>query len=298
MKLSLNNDTFNIPDSWDELNHAQFLRISDLSSRNLPVNQYKTYILLAILGFHAGSRMHAYTHNPNSPAAEGKIKEPCYQLHDYKNKKKYLISVCDMAYVVNSTLNYLFIESIVDNKPVIQIDCKLKKTIITSISVQGETWYGPGDSLSNSIYEEYIRCLVSASEFASGDSTGLDRLICAMYRPGNSENASENGDFREPFNDNLVQHRAKFVANLHPSLKNAIMLQFNGAIRNISSLHDQTRWRLDRQRLVRGWSVWKLWPNQLRRDKIRRNRYDQDSVSRTRQVRHSCQRCCPWLHPY
>jgi hypothetical protein len=236
MKLNLNNDTFIIPDSWDELNHAQFLRISDLSTRNLPVNQYKTYILLAILGFHAGSRMHAYTHNPNSPAAEGKIKEPCYQLHDYKNKKKYLISVCDMAYVVNSTLNYLFIESIVDNKPVIQIDCKLKKTIITSISAQGETWYGPGDSLSNSIYEEYIRCLVSASEFASGDSTGLDRLICAMYRPGNSENASENGDFREPFNDNLVQHRAKFVANLHPSLKNAIMLQFNGAIRNISEI--------------------------------------------------------------
>jgi hypothetical protein len=235
MDLTLNNDKYKLPDSWDDLSEGQLLRIADLANKSIPVNQFKTHILLSILGFQSGNRMYAYSHSQQSPTTT-KDKELCYVLKDYKNKKRYLISITDLAYIVTNSLGFLFKESIIENKQHIEIDCKLNKTIITSIPLQGEKWFGPGDSLSNSTYEEYIRCLVSASEYSRGDSAGLDRLICAMYRPGNSENAAENGDFRQPFNDNLVQHRAKFVANLHPVLKSAIMLQFNGAIRNLANI--------------------------------------------------------------
>jgi len=230
MKINLNDDIYIIPDSWDGLSKSQFIRIADLSLQSLPVNQFKLYILLAILNFKVGKRMFAKSDTSNN-------KEMCYVLRSIDNPNKiYLVAVSDLAVIINNSLAWLFKESNVNNKISLVLNCTLRKSLVSDIYVKGERWYGPADSLNNSIYEEYIRCLVSASEYSRGDSTGLDRLICAMYRPGNSVNATDNGDFRNPYNDNLVFHRAKFVEDLNPGIKIAILLQFNGAVANIAAI--------------------------------------------------------------
>ena len=77
MNLTLGNDNFIIPDSWDQLDRAQMLRLADLSQKQLPPAQFKLHLLLAILGMHAGNNMHAYSHTQESPAATSKISEPC-----------------------------------------------------------------------------------------------------------------------------------------------------------------------------------------------------------------------------
>jgi DNA-directed RNA polymerase subunit L len=217
MILTLNNDNFNIPDNWDELSQEQFLKIANLSNLKLSPNKFKAYVLISLLNMNVASKLYSNNHTP------------CYKLTNNKTKKIYLVSVEDIAYTVVNSLNWIFKEIKSEKSSSYEINCRITKTVIPHITIHSEKWYGPDSAMSNSTYEEYIRCLVSASEFSQGKQDGLNKLIAALYRPG-SISFNDNGDMRSPYNDHLINVRASLASKVDDITKTAILLQFNGHI--------------------------------------------------------------------
>lgn len=221
-ELFLNNDKYILPESWDELTELQLLRIADLSMLNLSPYEFRLYLLVAILDFTVPQEM-AYSVN----------NERCYRMRS--KKITYLISEVDLAYTCINSLGFLFTERNVGDDVVLDIDCKLSKSLITSIKVNGEDWIAPGDALNNIIYEEYIRALISASEFTNTHNpSDLHKLIATLYRPAKNDGSANTGDMRIPFNDFAVEENAKKLNKLPEYVKIAILLQFNGALYSIA----------------------------------------------------------------
>jgi hypothetical protein len=224
-ELRLNNEVFILPDNWNQLTEEQLIRVASLWNLGLSQNEFKLYLLVSILGLTV-PRDKKYSLNGES----------CYRLMG--KTKSYLISLTDLAIVNINSLGFLFKETETPKGIRLELDCKLVKTVIKYIEVDGEKWYGPGDAMNNCIYEEYIRALVSASEFSETKNiSALNKLVATLYRTGGKDNAV-NGDLRIPFNDFTVDQDAKKLDRIPESVKHVILLQFNGALYHMSQVFE------------------------------------------------------------
>lgn len=82
------------------------------------------------------------------------------------------------------------------------------------------SYYGPKDDFANMQFGEYVDALHFYSEYhETGDKHFLYMLMATLYRPGKWFNwrnpNSYNNDVRQPYNENLVEDRAKKLRHLY-----------------------------------------------------------------------------------
>ncbi|MEM8564947.1 MAG: hypothetical protein AAGF85_00705 [Bacteroidota bacterium] len=89
------------------------------------------------------------------------------------------------------------------------------------IKILLKTYYGPADELSGFTGLEWILADDAYIRYRDGEENALDELIAVLYRPLDPETSSH--DKRETFNSNALEHRAKFLAQVDPLKKLAIL---------------------------------------------------------------------------
>ncbi len=227
--LSINNDTYQCPSSWNELTSDQLLRIAELSPLKLSPTEFKISLLRSLLGLEA------------MKVKEKIIRgETCF-LFRHGRKNIYIISAVDISFIIKK-FDFLFqIRKDKDQKEICILRSRLTNNLIREIKVGSEKFYGPSDGLTNIIFQEYIHTETFISKFNStGDIAFLDKFIAVLYRPQSKDYnpvyANFNGDRREPFNDFIIDTRAATVGKIDIALRHAILLFYMGCINHIQFL--------------------------------------------------------------
>ncbi|MDO7849238.1 hypothetical protein Q5H92_22935 [Hymenobacter sp. M29] len=97
----------------------------------------------------------------------------------------------------------------------------------------GCRYFGPRENFRNLSFAEFIFADAFFLRYLqTNDETQLDRLVATLYRPQRAGYAplapDYAGDRREPFNENLLDARARHVARLEHHVKYAVMLWYRG----------------------------------------------------------------------
>lgn len=120
----------------------------------------------------------------------------------------------------------------------------LTSQLLPRIRIRFTYLYGPADMLKNLTFKEFVYAYnVYRAYKSTGKTHRLNELIAILYRPKvdglTSASKEYNGDLREPFNNNLVDQRARLVANLPRHYKFAIQLFFEGCFSQIVERYDK-----------------------------------------------------------
>ena len=126
------------------------------------------------------------------------------------------------------------------------------KNLHPKLTMRKIKYFAPADDLSNIGFGEW--CFLaemlhnyrrSKAGAAATISTGqpilpeafLDKFIMTMYRPADPDqqpgHVNYTGDIREKFNENLINHRAKLITDMHFKIKETILAWFSAALLNI-----------------------------------------------------------------
>lgn len=215
-KLTINGDLYHIPSRWNELTPAQFLRVAELSLTNINSAEFKLKLFLTITGLRVLPKPRILVEN-----------EPCFYLAHGKTRE-YLVSVDELAGICN-LLGFMLRE--VEQKgggSIMLLDSRLFRQLIPEIKVQGETWIGPVDAITNILFTEYIHAETAFNNYnKTGDHVHIDSLIAILYRP-DAGLLVPGPDKRAPFNDAAIVQRSRMLGGVDPVLKNAILMWYEG----------------------------------------------------------------------
>lgn len=220
-KISINSDNYSCPSSWNELTHDQLIDLCYLSQQNLLANEFKTKILLSVLGLKTMHIQERYINN-----------EWCFYFRIGK-KVVYILSSLDIACLLYK-FDFLFVKNKDEEGNIqYQFNSHLTKNLIPSFKINGVEYFGPADSLTNLLFHEYIFAETNLVEHSKTQNEKyLDALIAVLWRE-QDENYNPNditftGDRRKPFNDFQVDARAKAISKLDKVTKQAILFFYDG----------------------------------------------------------------------
>jgi len=112
------------------------------------------------------------------------------------------------------------------------------KVFFKELNINGVTYYGPDDGFYIVRLGEWAFADTFFTEFVKNKNEEMcNKMIACLYRPsGNSygvkggiynpESVDYDGDIREKFNDNLIEHRSKIFEELDCDVKNAIIFNY------------------------------------------------------------------------
>ncbi|HMT29423.1 MAG TPA: hypothetical protein PKD91_09110 [Bacteroidia bacterium] len=109
----------------------------------------------------------------------------------------------------------------------------LLKQVIPEFEIDGIKYVGPRDGLSNLRFWEYLKANEYFIKYVNKKSeTDLLKFISCIYRPAKKslrkDPESFNGDFRQKFNENLVEEHSIQLKRLSPETKEAITIFWKG----------------------------------------------------------------------
>jgi hypothetical protein len=220
-KITINNDLYYCPSSWNELSRNQLLDICYLAQQNCTPNEFKTKLLLSVLGLK--------TLQVQERTLDGEL---CFFFR-IGRKTIYILSAIDIACLIDR-FDFLFVsKKDADGNIQFQFNSRLTKNLITSFKLNGQEFFGPADSLTNILFHEYIFAETYLVEYSKTQiDKYLDMLIAVLWREQdpkyNPEDISFNGDRRKPFNDFQVEARAKAISKLDKATKQAILFFYDG----------------------------------------------------------------------
>lgn len=112
-------------------------------------------------------------------------------------------------------------------------DFLLKKNELTvQLLPKYRNLYGPASGLDNLKIKEFVFTELYYSEYnSSKNESDLDMLIAVLYRPGRKNyncKMNPDGDVREAFNDNLIQHYARRIHRWPMYVRRAIVIWYTG----------------------------------------------------------------------
>ena len=112
-----------------------------------------------------------------------------------------------------------------------------ENTITKSLLPAYKGFYGPADNFRNLQISEFIFTEVCYQQFKEeGKEHELNTLIAILYRPAKlsyNKRRNEDGDLREPFNDNITDLYARKVARWPMPVKEAILFWYEGCRNNL-----------------------------------------------------------------
>ena len=219
--ITINNDTYPGPSTWNELTYDQLINLCHFAQPNVPANEFKTQFLLSILGLRTLIIEERYVGDE--------------VLFYFKKGKKtiYILSNIDIACILYK-FDFLFLKKeYPDGNIQYQFNSHLTKNLIPEIKINGITYYGPADSLTNILFHEYIVTETNlVNYYQTQDEKFLNNLIAALYREEdpqyNPTDIAFSGDRRKPFNDFQIEARANAISKLDPKIKQAILFFYDG----------------------------------------------------------------------
>lgn len=210
MEITIDNDVYTIPSSWNALSNEQILKLSHLSicGVNLGIKQFKTYLLVYLLKLKI--------------LPKTKIINDVLHFYVKRKRKYYILNAFQIASICEK-LDFLFTEK----EDCIIINSKLTRNPVPYIKIKGTKYYGPSDLLGNVSYSEFIHTeKFYDSYLQTQQQIYLDYLIATLWRKkGKPE---DSGDVREDFNDFILDKLRPKFKNVDKNIKQAIFLFYCG----------------------------------------------------------------------
>ena len=120
----------------------------------------------------------------------------------------------------------------------------LTRQLLPRIRVGVTYYYGPADRLKNLTFKEFVfayNLYVAYKKYKQPER--LDQLIAVLYRPKQpgltTQHPDYQGDLRQPFNNHLIEQRAKKMAKLPDYYKQAILIWFEGCFNWMVERYEQ-----------------------------------------------------------
>ncbi len=117
-------------------------------------------------------------------------------------------------------------------------DTDLYKQLVPTLKIGGKSYSGPSDGLTNLLFWEYLKAqehLLRYSRTKKVDD--LNKFVASIYRP-NAQKAKDpytwNGDYREPFNENMVSENAVKFNTVPMNIKEGIVIFWKGCNKLLS----------------------------------------------------------------
>jgi hypothetical protein len=223
-ELRINNTVIHFPGEWDELSRENLEAITGLAGMTLTEMQFKVHALCAFTGIQILKSIPA--RNPADPS------EKLFRVH-LSDSSLAMITSGQLTSAANCLDFLLRKDEEVKGHPSIHLESRLTKNLVPCLVIRGERYWGPADRLFNLSFTEFIHAETNLKLFLkSKEIPFLDRLIAILYRkeaqgydPGSID---FKGDRREPFNDHLIDERAKRMSRCNHNLKMAVYLFYTG----------------------------------------------------------------------
>lgn len=222
-KVTINDYTCYIPSSWDELNLKQ-LHIIIRQFFVKPVeNDFRLKVLLSFLNLKVMRR---------DPVPDPANKKNNLYILNRKGFPNFFVGADQLA-ALFPVFDFLFETHEDENKNQRIISSQLTLNLMPTFEHKGIVYYGPSEKLFNLKFDEYIVCETNYIEYLKTQDTGrLDKLIATLYRPRDPEadpdKLTYRGDLREPFNDFLIDGRAKKLSSTAPEVKFTVFFFYQG----------------------------------------------------------------------
>lgn len=167
--IQINNNTYSLPDNWDELTPDQLLYLVKLTTSNIPVEEVKVYMMLYCLKAHIcrhNKRFHEY-----SPIKIGKTS---YLLHPEE-----ISALADQL----SFLLLLNHDQSNPDRKLYQINPLLTVNPYPSIRCRLHKFTGPDDNMWDITFEQfmYMQAYLDAMQ---SDATKIDYLLACLWHFG------------------------------------------------------------------------------------------------------------------
>lgn len=224
--VKLDNNTFQLPENWNELTGNQLLRLADMFGDVTNLNEFLIKMWLVILDLKVLRK--------KEEIIDGV--EHFHLIHKSKKKKSiYLVSAYDLQFAA-SHLRWMFTEKM-NGQDVIEntfvFSSRLTKNLIPEIKHSKKVFAGPDGALTNITFAEYILCETYFNRYnQTSDVNWLNKFVAVLYRPVKSKKEinSNNfdGDKRITFNAAQNDRLALLVKNLPTNYKRAILIFYEG----------------------------------------------------------------------
>jgi len=121
------------------------------------------------------------------------------------------------------------------------IESQLTRQLLPFFRFRMKKYYGPDDRLFNVTLDEYLEADIHYLAFMkSKDEKDLDKLVATLYRKKNKKADPKapdySGDIRQPFNEYLIDVRARKIARMPHEIKLMVFFFFQGC-RNFLSVN-------------------------------------------------------------
>jgi hypothetical protein len=220
IRITINNQSFQLPASWKEISREQFLVIVRVYTNSKDVNSFLVSCLLALLQMRIDKR------DP--------VRHPVNRtLNLFKFRSKTtgcFFLTPDQISELASKLDYLLEEHDDGNKSMVSY---FDSNPFPSLKHKGVRYYGPADRLFNISFAEFIEAETHYMNFLKEpDFTTLDQLLATFYRKADpmqkQMDQNFNGDIRLPFNDHLVSYHARQFNSVAPYRKLSVFFFYQG----------------------------------------------------------------------
>jgi hypothetical protein len=222
--ITFGDHKFNVPGHWNELTGENLLSLASHVEQNIEMEELKLKLLLDFTGIRVIRQRSVMV---------DKIEHFWVRC----GKRKVLVSVTNLAFITAPFLK--FFNEIKENKWI--VNPMLTRQLLPSIMADKKLYWGPADGLSNITLREFIFTETFLNEFITkNDRSNLDKLIAVLYRPAGKfqpGSADYKGDVREPFNDNIIDDRARYLVALPEAYKKAILWYYEGSKKHIATLY-------------------------------------------------------------
>jgi hypothetical protein len=219
MTITIDQESFQVPDSWNSLSGEQYSALCQLIHKYGDPHRIKVMFLFYLLHLKV---------NPHRPSDHG-----CY-CH-FKDRLIFLDS--ETIAEMTTSLDFLFSES--GNQQVLNPTCWINH--FRDISLKGKKYYGPADKLVNLRFNEFIHADSLYHQFIStSDEKYLDKFLGSLWREKDpqitEDSPSFRGDLRIPFNPYILESQSGVMSLLNGRVKLGCFLFYAGSRNYISGM--------------------------------------------------------------
>ena len=200
-KVQLGKSEIIIPGTWDEFTPLQLEALASYSLKQLPVQTFKVYAMLFLLGLRPGRKVDKTDMERKSGHAE---KEDGYEY--YHKARRYILTPSQMVQM-SHCLSWMFRMNDSDNS--VMLDVKLRRCPYPKISGLHATLAGPGDGLERLTYEQFVWAQAYEQRLAEHPEDMAKLLACLWHRG-------------KAFDPDRVEDDARIIAEL-PHAKIVVM---------------------------------------------------------------------------
>lgn len=214
--IQIDNDTFQLPQNWDELTNGQLLYLVKLTQSDIPIEELKIYMMLYCLQARVDRHKDIYGYKVRIT-----VGQPSEKVRFQIRKKSYLLrpeevnALADLfSFLLRLQSNkyhtgtYIVIPELSRN-PYPTLRCRLRKFV------------GPDDQLLDITFEQFMY-LQTYLDAMKDDPTQIDHLLACLWHQ------------KETFDINHLECDASILSHLPPAQKMVMYWFVLGSLSQIS----------------------------------------------------------------